>query len=79
MTDSSREGGDPPNTQAKVAKRRPFNSVLFAEDLLTVFFVAAREVPENRWPTLEVGLRQVARNHPHLFKQHSLRMLPNGK
>jgi len=41
------------------------------EDLITVLIVAGREVPENRWGTLEVGLRQVTRNHPHLFNNFS--------
>jgi len=71
-TDSDREGGYPPNNAKPVAKRRPFNARLFAEDLITVLVVAGREAPENRWATLEVGVRQVTRNHPHLFNSHSL-------
>lgn len=64
MTDFSREGGDPPNTRVEPRRKpRPFNARLFAEDLATVLVVAGREAPENRWTTLEVGLRQMVAKH----------------
>lgn len=63
MTSDSREGGDPPNN-SNGPRRKPRAASLsaaqreIAEDLATIIIVAAREAPENRWGTLEVGLRQ---------------------
>jgi len=59
----SGEGAQPPNKDTRVAKRRPFNARLFAEDLATVLVVAGREAPENRWRTLELGLITIVNSH----------------
>jgi len=67
MTDFSREGGDPPNNSSrrrlKGARRVSPSTAVALEDLATIIIVAAREVPENRWPTLEVGIRQFIQKH----------------
>lgn len=74
MTDSSREGGDPPNNVSQTRRKpRPFNARTFAQDLCVVLLVSqeAKE-PEARYRLLLTGLRQLVQTHG-LFPSSSAR------
>lgn len=71
MTDSSREGGYPPNNVIEKRRGRTFNARIFAEDLMVVLVVALEAKDrEASFRLLLAGVRQLCQTHK-LFKVNS--------